>query len=262
MNGYHWLRSDTEPGLQAIWFLNMRNKHILRNFLSFIAALVLYILGRLIYLSCKKEFIISREVEDLQASRKPVIYAFWHGRMFTMGFIRPKHRQVYTIISRHGDGQLITNVMMMMGIKAVRGSTNRNTGEHKKGFPSKDRGGTYAIRRSLNVLEEGHSIAITPDGPKGPRFVYKPNSLKIAAMANAPIIPITFSAEKAKIFNTWDRFLLPKPFSRIKIKYGAPKFIPNIDSDEEVKRYGKELQDELNRLTTELDEQFNIDVSL
>ncbi len=222
---------------------------------------MIYAVARIIYLTCKKEIIRPREVEEYEASGKPIIYVLWHGRIFPMGFSTPKRgRKIYTVISRHGDGQLISYVIRMMGIKGIRGSTDRKVGEHKKGFPSKDRGGTYVIRRSIALLEEGAAVIITPDGPRGPRFVYKANSVKIASEAKAAIVPVSFSASSAKIFNSWDKFLLPMPFSTIKIKSGNLKLIPQNVSDEEVEKYGKELQDELNNLTAELDREFNIEL--
>jgi lysophospholipid acyltransferase (LPLAT)-like uncharacterized protein len=239
----------------------MHSKNILQNILYFLAALVIFIFARLIYLTCKKEVIRSPEIEAYEASRKPVIYALWHGRMFPMGFVQPKYNKLHTIISRHGDGQIISFVMMLLGVGTVRGSTNRGSGEHKKGFPSKDRGGTYVIRRAITLLQQGDSIVITPDGPKGPRFAFKTNSIKIASESNAAIIPISYSASSAKIFNSWDRFILPLPFSRIKIKFGKLNFIPKDISDEEIEKYGKAIEDELNNLTIELDKEFNINLN-
>lgn len=239
----------------------MQKRNLLQDTLYFIAALLLFVAARLIFITCKKEIIRSRELEDCEAANRPIIYALWHGRIFPMGFAKPGFRKIYTVVSRHGDGQLISYVLMLMGSKVIRGSTNRKSGDHKKGFPAKNRGGAYVIRRSIGVLEEGGSLAITPDGPKGPRFVFKPNSVKIASEASAPIVPVSFSCSNAKVFKSWDRFILPKPFSKIKIRYGNPKFIPQNVSIEEAERYSKELQDELNNITQELDKEFGIDLN-
>ncbi len=237
--------------------MNLRkflHKTLVNKFLIYFAAAIIYILSWMIFLSCRKEVIRTREIEDYERSSKPMIYAFWHGRMFPTAFLRPKHRKIYTVISLHGDGELITAVLKLFGISAVRGSTDRAKSEKKT---SKNRGGSRVIRESIRVLETGYDIAVTPDGPRGPRFVFKPNFVKVAATAKAPIFPVTYSASRAWVFKSWDRFMLPKPFSKIKLVYGKPVYLPEIN-EYDAEAYGKQIEKTLNDLTFALDAKYNI----
>ena len=242
-------------------FKKLLHKILVFRFLVYISALFLYALVRLIQFTCKTEVIRPSQVIEYEAGDKPLIYASWHGRMFPMPSMRPKHRKINAVVSLHGDGELITKVLSFFGMGTVRGSTNRTPGESKKGFPAKDRGGSRVIRDSIKVLESGESIAITPDGPRGPRFVFKPNFINVAAITKTPIVTISFSCSNTKIFRSWDRFMLPLPFSTIKIVYGDLKFIPEINSDDDLKKHGKELETALNKLTSELDGEFKINLN-
>lgn len=231
---------------------------IVKNILAYIAALLVYIPTKLIYLSCRKKIIRSTDLQELDANNKPYIFVFWHGRLLPMGLVRPRSRIFYAVISRHGDGQFIADIMKFMGVKSIRGSTNRKIGEHRKGLPSKNRGGFHVIRESIRILERGDCLAVTPDGPRGPGFKFKPNLLKVASQTGVPIILASFSASNAKIFNTWDKFILPMPFSKLKLKCSEAKYIPTITSDEELKKYSKLLENELNNLTSELDNELGL----
>jgi len=226
-------------------------KIIIINIISFSA----FLLAKILLLSCRKEIIKPKEVEDYENSGKPLIYVFWHGRLFPMGFLRPKKREVYAVISRHLDGEMITKILSLAGVKSVRGSADR---AKAGGKTSKNRGGSKVIRESINALEAGKTIAITPDGPRGPRFYFKRNFINVAALTKTPMVLVSYSASSCFVFKSWDRFILPKPFSKIKIKSSSLHFIPAIENDEQTENYGKELENILNSMTQELDNEFNI----
>jgi len=112
------------------------------------------------------------------------IYTFWHGRMLIMPFVRPPGT-FSVIISRHRDGELISRTMDWLGIKSSRGSSTR--------------GGASALKDIIRLARDGFNIAITPDGPKGPRHVVQIGSVLAAKATGLPVYPVTYSTRKKKL---------------------------------------------------------------
>jgi lysophospholipid acyltransferase (LPLAT)-like uncharacterized protein len=222
-----------------------------------IAAMLIYFLSKIIYLSCKKEYVDKEKISDLEFSDQPLIYAFWHGRMFPMGFSRQSlaGRKFKAIISFHRDGDLIAKIMSLMGVGAIRGSANRMPGDGKT---FKNRGGLGVIRKSIEELEAGTILVITPDGPKGPERKFKQNSLKVAAETGASIIPVSFSASSYFIFKSWDRLIIPKPFSKIIIVFGQPHKITQDENtqNDDLQKHAEILENEINKITDQADNIF------
>lgn len=143
------------------------------------------------------------------------------------------------IISQHIDGELIARTVEYFGFSIIRGST--------------DRGSSQVIRQVIKTLRQSRHVGISPDGPRGPRMCINSNVVAIARMTGAPIIPITFSASKAHVFKSWDRFLLPKPFGKGVIICGNPTFISPHATEDDLKRAKLLLEDELNIMNHKAD---------
>ena len=107
-----------------------------------------------------------------------------------------------------------------------------------------------------NEAKNGHDLAITPDGPKGPAFQVQPGTAYIAQRSEIPIIPITNSAEKVWTLKSWDRFIIPKPFSKAVIIIGKPIYVSVDLTPEEIDLKNLELQENLNLLTEKADNYF------
>jgi len=150
---------------------------------------------------------------------KPVIFTLWHGRLLPCTHFH-RHNGVVTLVSQHRDGEYITRVVRKWGFTAVRGSTTR--------------GGLEALRELMQHVRAGRSLAITPDGPKGPREKMKPGPVLIAQRTGAPIIPVVSGASSAWYFGGWDRFLIPRPMAMLRISYGEPVFVPRRASEAEI----------------------------
>ena len=179
------------------------------------------------------------EVKFLSPPTFPSIVTFWHGRMFLLPFaLREYAERVAILISRHRDGELIANVVKEMGFKTVRGSAGRG------------KGGDRAFKEMVKLIENGYTVAITPDGPRGPREVVKPGVAKLALKTGAPVYPLTFSADWKFNLNSWDRFLIPYPFSKCRVVLGNP-IDPARFHDEETLR--KEIELKLKELTERTD---------
>ena len=123
------------------------------------------------------------------------------------------HRKegVSVLISEHRDGELIARIAESLGFRAVRGSSTR--------------GASRALVALARELEGGHDIAITPDGPRGPARSFAPGALIAAQRAAAPVIAVGVSAATAWRLGTWDRFRIPRPFSRVSIAYSDPVMV-------------------------------------
>lgn len=140
----------------------------------------------------------------------PAVYAFWHRSLLTCAH-RFQGRGIVIMISRSFDGELIARTVELLGFRAVRGSSSR--------------GGTAALREMAEAYKSGHRCAFTADGPRGPAMVAQPGPVQLAQLVNAlwvgALYAIPTSAWEVK---SWDRFLIPKPFSRVVMAW--PRHIP------------------------------------
>jgi len=181
-------------------------------------------------------------------SKTPFIGAFWHNRLFLIVNGWRSKGKVYTLISRHGDGQLITDVMGRMGVDVIRGSAAA------AGKKRKDRGGSAAFREMISVLNDGATMSLTPDGPKGPRYRVKDGIVMLAKFSGAPILPVTYSARSAVVIKrSWDKFMVPLPFSRGVILWGNPIVVPADADDDMLEAKRLEVENEMIRITAEAD---------
>lgn len=160
-------------------------------------------------------------VEAMRRGKTPIVFALWHGDMLPLLF---QHREegVAVLISEHRDGELIARVAESLGFRTVRGSTSR--------------GAARALVGLVRELEAGHDVAVTPDGPRGPARSFAPGALIAAQRTGAAVIACGVSASNAWRLRTWDRFLIPKPFSRVRIAYSEPAHLeaasPRAAADE------------------------------
>lgn len=149
------------------------------------------------------------EADDLFATAragKPLILAFWHECLPTMPAIvraarRPKDAPVgYVLASRHRDGQLVVTAMRAFGLDAISASTSR--------------GGAAGLRELARLIKAGHPVAITPDGPRGPRRQAAAGVAQLAALTGAPVFCAGAATARAIALKTWDSMRLPLPLSR------------------------------------------------
>ncbi|HXG51513.1 MAG TPA: lysophospholipid acyltransferase family protein [candidate division Zixibacteria bacterium] len=154
----------------------------------------------------------------LRARRVPIVFSLWHGRMF-LPIQAHRHQGIVTLASRSGDGEIITRWLEKNGYVVVRGSTRR--------------GGGAALRRLIRHVRSRREVALTVDGPKGPARVVKPGVVRLARLTGAWIVPVAYSSSRPRFLDSWDRYLLPEPFSRNFIAYGEPFPIDGDLSEEE-----------------------------
>lgn len=198
-----------------------------------VLAAPLFLLVRLIMSTVKVE---TRGYEEIKALPGGKILAGWHGR--TMIGTKIFFRQgVWTIISQSRDGEMQNKIFTKFGFKTIRGSTGR--------------GGIQALAESIRVLKDGQTMAFTPDGPRGPSGVIQSGMMLMAKKSGCWLVPCGVSASKRWLVKSWDRYMVPKPFSRAIMICGEPIQVPPKVSDEEFEQIRQELERRMHALERE-----------
>ena len=179
------------------------------------------------------------DAEALIRAGQPFICAFWHGRLMLAPHGWPRGTPIHVMISRHRDGENIARATRHLGVVPVRGSRTR--------------GGVAAGRAALRVLKGSGYVAISPDGPRGPRMRVQPGIIALARLSGAPIVPITFAVSRRAVANSWDRFLIALPFSRGVYLWGPPLHVAANAGEAARERARSTLEERLNALTAEAD---------
>lgn len=220
------------------------------------SSLVQSFLSWLIYFYIKFVFHTARwtvegfaPLQECMREGKPALFLFWHGRLAMIPNFSHRAERIHAIVSRHGDGEVIARALQHFGLQLVRGSTDRaeDVGNNK------ERGGRAALRDALRLLHAGHILAVTPDGPRGPRMHLRRTVAALASKTGAPVFTLTFSTQSAHCFSTWDRFLLPFPFTRGVFLCSGPYYVPESATAEELENSGKAIENQLNSITQEAD---------
>ncbi len=137
------------------------------------------------------------------------VYAFLHRNLLLLTLHRI-NSQIAVMVSSSKDGELIAGPLKYLGYIPIRGSSTRQ--------------GSQALKEMVR-LSRNHSLAITPDGPKGPLGTIHPGLFQLAFLAKIPIIPVSANVSKEWLINSWDCFRIPKPFSKLIVKYGEPIWV-------------------------------------
>jgi hypothetical protein len=164
---------------------------------------------------------------------KKGIASFWHYSIIYILY----HMRRYSataMVSASKDGEYIARLAEKFGFETVRGSKNKKSVE--------------GLKAMLRAIQNGSSAAIVADGSQGPPRVVQAGALLLASRTGVPIIPMVFSASNYFTINSWDRTIIPKPFSRIDFFYGEPFYIPSKVKPEALEQYRLQLEEQLNEL--------------
>lgn len=173
------------------------------------------------------------DLENLAHFRRrgtPVIFVFWHGNLLPLVHYH-RHEGIVVLVSEHADGERIARVLARRGFGTVRGSSTR--------------GGVRGLRALVRAARAGRDLALTPDGPRGPRGEFKPGALAVARLTGLPVIPLAVSASPSWSLGSWDRFMVPKPFAVVRIQYLPPRLVTRDASRTELESLAASLGDEL-----------------
>lgn len=168
------------------------------------------------------------------------ILTMWHGQIFYFFYYCRNLSNLYLLISPSRDGDILARLAQLMGYQVIRGSS------FKKAVPS--------ARSLIRILRREGRIVIIADGSRGPRCKAQPGLLQIAGIAESPVIPMAFSAKRKWILNSWDRFVLPLPFSRCTVHFRGPMHFPRQTDELSLQEKQEELENSLNQLTLECDQ--------
>jgi lysophospholipid acyltransferase (LPLAT)-like uncharacterized protein len=170
---------------------------------------------------------------DLTPHRKDLggryLYAFWHENMLLPAYHYAR-ADIWVLISQHADGEMIAEACRHLGFRVVRGSATR--------------GGVKAVRQMLRLSEHGH-LAITPDGPRGPRRQVQTGLIYLAARTGLPIVVGGMSFRRPWRMNSWDRFALPRPWSSATCVTVPPVVVPADADKEQLEAYRRRVEEAL-----------------
>ncbi|MGI9140209.1 MAG: lysophospholipid acyltransferase family protein [Gemmatimonadaceae bacterium] len=151
------------------------------------------------------------ELQRMRAGGAPFIFSIWHGQLLPLIW-HHRNQGVSILVSEHKDGELIARFAESIGYGTIRGSSTR--------------GAAGALLGLVRALGEGKEVGITPDGPRGPACSYAPGAAVAASKAGALILPMAAHADRAWRLGSWDRFIIPQPFAKLTIAYGAAVRLP------------------------------------
>ncbi|MGD0061311.1 MAG: lysophospholipid acyltransferase family protein, partial [Verrucomicrobiia bacterium] len=172
--------------------------------------------------------------------QRSCIFAFWHNRIFLLPYLFRKHwhsRQrdrVAVLVSASKDGEFLTAILEKFSLICVRGSSSRR--------------GRVALREMTEMVNLGYDAGITPDGPRGPKYVCQSGVISLAQLTQAPIIPVSWDVTRKVVVTSWAKFIVPLPFARATLRIGAPMVVAAGLSDEEFEQKRLELENVLRAL--------------
>jgi lysophospholipid acyltransferase (LPLAT)-like uncharacterized protein len=193
----------------------------------------------LIFSTCKMDLRFNKDAKSTITKKQHAVFAYWHSRILIFTKLLSPYGRYGIVASSHGDAELLAILVKMYGHRVVRGSSTK--------------GSINAMRGILELIRTKTSFGITPDGPRGPRFKIKGSVTTLASKYRFPIIPMSYSASKAIVLRSWDRFIIPIPFiSTIIVDIGKPIYFNKQDDSK--------LESAMLSQTMSLDKELNIKI--
>lgn len=178
-----------------------------------------------------------KDFETAYQNKPPLIAAFWHNRIFLFSYLISnlwRELDFVAMVSQSFDGEYITRAAQRLGYGIVRGSSTR--------------GGRDASREMLDLLKQDLMMALTVDGPKGPKYKAKKGAVKLAQISGVPIIPTLIECKNYLQLNSWDNLQIPYPFTQAKVFVGTPIFVSKKINENEFENKLEEVQKQLDEL--------------
>ncbi len=204
--------------------------------LTAVAPALMYVAFSLLLSTLRIEVEGLDEIRERWRRGERVVLTFWHGRQLAMAMaVRTLEARPCILVSRHRDGEIATRLLRYLGVATARGSTTR--------------GAVTGFRGLLRAYSDGYDLAVVPDGPRGPCYQAKRGVAHLSKATGAIIVPASAAGNRVWRLRSWDRMIIPKPFSRVLVLAGEPVSIdPEADAEaiEEKRVY---LEAVLNELT-------------
>ena len=211
-------------------------KRVLYHFLFPYAGVLLV---KLLSATYRVRIVDPQNEADTTETSGGLVYASWHQRFFPGITFFCTRKPIAIIISKSRDGEMAARAVEFLGWHAVRGSSSR--------------GGKAALAEIKALGRAGYKVGHIVDGPQGPFGKIKPGLIRIAQYAGLPVVPTITSGQNPWVFNSWDRFMVPKPFSRVIIRFGSPVHVPAEMSPDEFETVRREIQIRLKDLYEDTD---------
>ena len=151
---------------------------------------------------------------------KPLLWAFWHNRLFVMPYLFERYfpgRPGAALTSASKDGEILAAFLNRFSVRAIRGSSSR--------------GGARALVEMKRAIEDGFIMGITPDGPRGPRYHLNPGVVKLAQVTGGFVLPVRVRYSRCWQLQSWDGFMIPKPFATVEITFDTLHEVPPTADD-------------------------------
>ena len=213
--------------------------HIGQKLISFL----FYSITSLIFRSIRWEYLIENKKSNIFNVNEEHIFCCWHNRLFLGPHLLPRNRVINALQSSHSDGMVTSLAFKYLGMNVILGSSKK--------------GGMQAFRKMVKCIKLGESIAITPDGPKGPKEKVKEGIIKLAQITETSIIPLVWTTNKFKLINSWDKFVLPYPFAKGVYSFGKPIYVKKQMNENELETARQNLENEIKRLTKLVENKLN-----
>ncbi|RME96036.1 MAG: DUF374 domain-containing protein [Verrucomicrobia bacterium] len=206
------------------------------------------LLARLIYSAVRVvDWTLRYQLQDAEQARRylanhPAIFVIWHNRLALSLMVYRRYmrqvapgRRLAALVSASRDGGMLARVLELFGVRPVRGSSSRR--------------GAQALLEMTSMAEQGFDLAVTPDGPRGPRYRLQPGVVGLAAATGFAVVPVSYQLDWKLQTRSWDRFQIPAPFGRVRVFIGEPVFVPPELDDAERERFRQEIEQRLRAIT-------------
>ncbi|MFH1075120.1 MAG: lysophospholipid acyltransferase family protein [Candidatus Firestonebacteria bacterium] len=204
---------------------------LMLNIMPFVIANALRLIGLTLRLSETGNILLSPKQK-----KGPSLFVFWHSRILASVYYY-RNRNIHTLVSLNRDGEFINRVMRKLGYTNIRGSTSKD--------------GFRALLGLKQVLNNGNYVAITPDGPRGPKQKVQPGVITLSKISGVPLTTFAFDAKRKWVLNSWDNFIIPKPFTKGVFVLGKEIIVPADSNGRVLEEKRLELEEELSRLQEE-----------
>lgn len=187
------------------------------------------------------------QLQDAEQARRylanhPAIFVIWHNRLALSLMVYRRYmrkvapgRRLAALVSASRDGGMLAQVLELFGVQPIRGSSSRR--------------GAQALLEMTSMAEQGFDLAVTPDGPRGPRYRLQPGVVGLAAATGFAVIPVSYHLGWKFQTRSWDRFQIPVPFGPVRVFIGEPVFVPREVNEAEREQYRREIEQRLRHIT-------------
>ncbi|HQF42295.1 MAG TPA: lysophospholipid acyltransferase family protein [Ignavibacteriaceae bacterium] len=214
----------------------MNTKQVKQNALRFLGNLILTHSLDALCKTLKVSYKNKKTIESLRKQQQNYVLAFWHDTMLLPWFLH-KNDGFAALTSKSKDGDLLAKQLKHWKYKVVRGSSSK--------------GGDVALGIMVDHAKNGYSIAITPDGPRGPVHKFKAGAVITAKRTGVPVVLMGIGIKSKKELKSWDKFQVPNPFTKVKVIYSEPVYVDGKLSYDATSKVIEECEKKLNELQLE-----------